>query len=529
MSQPTMQSTISSDGSLAAVIVPTAATSNRLLIQIYQVGASSCSLQLTLAHSTSNPLKEIVFCGNAMVVGLMGTSEVVVWDLERGVVANKLMASSEEQSFLAVAGGPDGKHFSILTRHSQKLYVYDYLASSNKLTRKMKSGRFEGESDDAFLAISESHVVVQTSAGARIMDRDTGKKVGKIKAKQLSRILICPNDSNIMAGLENSGAIVLYDISTCKKITSVAQVLPSSSSYCALQLTKNEDDESYTLLADQTIYNIEDDNAEKLTQLNSTQPAAAFLVQDKLLALVHQKTGGCVAEYIDLDEVDSITKLDEVSSQDNNAEATKQNSKRKTTEPMILGPGQAGSEIAPPTKKAKANKTLDDEDENDEAEEESPQEISIAERLQQLSNVMDEYGDDEDDEGDEEVESTFKFKPKKATTESLKELLSQALQSSDENLLELALAVRDVKVISTTLKEIEPSLILVLVSKLTQKLASTPLRAESLATWLSHCLKTGRFQPHHLSALRNLLFERIESFSDLLRLEGRLSMMCDVE
>ena len=120
MSQPTMQSTISSDGSLAAVIVPTAATSSRLLIQIYQVGASSCSLQLTLAHSTSNPLKEIVFCGNSMVVGLMGTSEVVVWDLERGVVANKLMASSEEQSFLAVAGGPDGKHFSILTRHSQK-------------------------------------------------------------------------------------------------------------------------------------------------------------------------------------------------------------------------------------------------------------------------------------------------------------------------------------------------------------------------------------------------------------------------
>jgi U3 small nucleolar RNA-associated protein 5 len=516
MAQSTMQSILSSDGSLAAVVSP--ASSSRLMIQVYQVAASSCSLQLTLTHSTSNPLKDLVFCGNSMVVGLMGTSEVVIWDLDRGVIVNKMMASSEDQNFLALAGDSKGTHYSILTQHSQKLYVYDYMAATNKLTRKIKSGRFEGDSEDVFLAASEKHVVVQTSAGARVMDRESGSKVGKIKSKKLSRIFICPNDSNILVGVQNSGAVALFNLSTTKKVVSVPQAL--SSSACALQLVRNEDS-SHTLLADQTLYNIDGSSAEKVAQLTSTQPTAIFLTQEKLLALIRQKTGGCRAEWVDLADADLPASIN--LGQVKKAEAEKKESaKRKSSETMILGPGQAGTEVAPPTKKPKSSNEADDENET---EEKAANEISIAERLQQLSNVLDE----DDEEDDDEAEPNSNFKPKQATTESLKELLSQALQSGDDSLLELALGVSDVQIISTTLKEIEPSLILVLVSKLTTRLASTPMRAEQLAKWLSYCLKTGKFQPHHLSSLRNLLFERIESFSDLLRLEGRLSMMCDVE
>ena len=195
-----------------------------------------------------------------------------------------------------------------------------------------------------------------------------------------------------------------------------------------------------------------------------------------------------------------------------------------------MGPGQAGIE-APFNKKTK--KALEDDMEmEDDDDDDDGKGISIAERLEQLTKALEEdageeRGDDDHEDEDAIAAAARSFKPKKATTESLKEFLTQALQSEDDHLLELALSVRDVKVISQTIQEIEQSLIITLLGKLTTRLATTPLRAESLAVWISHCLKNGQFQVHHLASLRNLLNDRIESFSDLLRLEGRLSMMCE--
>jgi hypothetical protein len=249
-----------------------------------------------------------------------------------------------------------------------------------------------------------------------------------------------------------------------------------------------------------------------------------FLVESKLLTFLYQKTGGCLSQWHELDnDLPAQLKLEEKA-----AEVKEANTKRKgaSAEPSILGPGQAGSEslsVAPPTKKTKA--TIEDMDDADDDDDEvgTAKDLSIAERLKQLSNAF-----DDDDEKDEEQEETAtSFVPRMATTESLKEFLSQALQSDDDSLLELALGVRDPKVIAQTLKEIDASLIVVLLGKLTARLAANPLRAQSLALWLSHCMRTGRFQVHHLTSLRNLLHERIESFPDLLRLEGRLSMMCE--
>jgi hypothetical protein len=439
---------------------------------------------------------------------------------------------------LALAASDVQDEFCVLTRHGSKLYVHQYSAATNKLVRKIKSGSWEGgEADDdddasaAGLCVSKSHVVVRTSAGIRIMDPKSGKKMGKIKAAKGSgggkMVLL---SSGVLAVLQNSGAAVLYSLDTCAAIAKVPHEDPSM-----LQLLQHDQgaassSSSYALLVDQTIYTIQGSTYDKRTQLTSKHPLALFLPSpEKVLCLIHQKRGGCQAQWIHLDDEDlaSTISLDDVTSEPNDAAKRKQ-----TTEPTMLGPGQAGTEMAPPTKRIKA--AADDDEDGDaekKTEEETARDLSIAERLQQLSKALEDEDDEDDDDDEMEVENTngTSFKPKTATTESLKELLSQALQSSDDSLLELALAVRDVKVISTTIKEIEPSLLLVLLSKLTTRLASNPLRAESLSMWLSFLLKTGRFQPNHLSALRNLLYERIESFSDLLRLEGRLSMMCDVE
>jgi len=173
---------------------------------------------------------------------------------------------------------------------------------------------------------------------------------------------------------------------------------------------------------------------------------------------------------------------------------------------------------------------VESDDGNDEAKN-----LSIAERLQMLTDALDEGANDEENsnddtgvlEADTATTGKTKFKPLKATTESLKELLTQALQSSDDSLLELALSVHDVKIIATTINEMNEDLLVILLGKLTSRLASSPLRAEALSVWISHCLKRGSFDSEHLAVLRNMLYERIESFSDLLRLEGRLSMMID--
>jgi hypothetical protein len=195
------------------------------------------------------------------------------------------------------------------------------------------------------------------------------------------------------------------------------------------------------------------------------------------------------------------------------------------------------------------NRDDDGADDNDDVEEYEAQNISIAERLQLMRDALEaeehdddaENDDDDDAAGDEDLDddedpdpsgkntTNTMFKPKRATTDSLKEILTQALQSSDDSLLELALTVQDVKIIATSLRGLDDALLVTLLGKLTYRLATTPLRAESLSVWLSHCLKYGSYQPEQLAALRNLLYERIESFSDLLRLQGRLSMMVATE
>ena len=426
-------------------------------------------------------------------------------------------------------------------------------------------------------------------------------------------LVVCPTHPTIAVTLHDMGsggstgnsALGVYDISTCKPV--VEQFLPSSSfqgisTDAVLQLLGSGNSKSVpstlTVLVNQALYDVKqsaEKSASAITELSrvvtagDTQksgPVALNLLvpSKKLLVLQYPNArrgedggnssvgGECTCRLYSLDDgpsslpdrIDLSLPLHQ--QHETSSSSLKRGGSQVST--MILGPGQAGIEsrnatvAAPPAKKAKVGKDDDeanafddaDSDEEENAEKDEVMGMTIAERLEKLTETMDEgeYDDlddeedseNEDDEGEETKKrktdvvtpTVTKFVPKKATTESLVELLTQALSSNDDTLLELALSVRDSKVITRTLQELQPpSLLTALLSKLTTRLASSPMRAQALVTWLSPCLKQahilqndGTLLPRsHINALRNLLHERMESFQDLLRLEGRLSMMCE--
>ena len=552
----------SPDGSLAAIKAPSNASSSRHLIRIYQVGDSTTTLQSTLTHASKLPLLKLVFLGTTSVLGLFGNQEVVVWDLDRGVVAATFSAS-EDQAFLALATPSDSKtdEYYVLVNHGPKLVVHEYLASNNKLSRKIKSGRMHGSQDEdgdtdkantASLVVTSSHVIIcAKSRGIRVMEKDTGKKTGKISPKESTasfgeasstEMSSCIGNSDVVVTLDQAGDAVLYDLNSCKEVGRLSTDSPTAQQAGVQLVAEQTTEDSFTVLHSDSLYSVsngKNKSSEKLTQVSSNHPVALFLKNKKALALIHERSSEFRVEWIDFssDELPDVYRLDENQAHNSKTTIDAANTKKRNASSIqVLGPGQAGSENKDSVKKLKANQQDDEMSvDGDKDADVDDKNLTIAERLQMLTDALDDEEEDEENEnGDAGVTAAIaaavgktRFKPQKATTESLNELLTQALQSSDDSLLELALSVHDVKIIAMSIKEMDEDLLVILLGKLTSRLASSPLRAEVLSVWISNCLKRGSFDSDHLAVLRNMLYERIESFSDLLRLEGRLSMMVD--
>uniref|UniRef100_A0A7S4AX24 Uncharacterized protein n=1 Tax=Pseudo-nitzschia australis TaxID=44445 RepID=A0A7S4AX24_9STRA len=270
----------SRDGSLAAIKAPSTASSSRHLIRIYQLADSSTTLQSTLTYVSALPLVKLVFSGTKSVLGLFGRHEIVVWDLDRGVVASTFSAS-EDQAFLSLAvpcndeDESENKYYA-LVRHGPKLVIQEYLASNNKLIRKIKSGRMNCSEDDdgemetkdtASLIVTSSRFVVRgKGCEIRVMEKDSGKKTGKIKPKESSsssfgeasslEMSPCLGNQNVFAALENTGDAILYDLNSCKEVAR----LPTESSTtqrAGLQLVAQQaKDNSFTIFLGDSLYSI---------------------------------------------------------------------------------------------------------------------------------------------------------------------------------------------------------------------------------------------------------------------------------
>ena len=241
---------------------------------------------------------------------------------------------------------------------------------------------------------------------------------------------------------------------------------------------------------------------------------------------------------------------------------------------LVLGPGEAGGEAMGvsdgTTSKKRAKVTVsdttaggDDEDDEDEfvllPDDDATEEAAgatIADRLALLTSEMERDGTDSDDsEEDEETVAALYGsgkKKRKATTESLSTLLRQALSSNDDGQLEVALHVRDKKVIENSIAALAredeerageeddnggsgDDMITKLLGKLVDRLGRKPGRAEELSVWVQTVLlilisgksmsRRERNVAAKLAPLRSMLNERVESLPHLLRLEGRLSLL----
>eukprot|EP00904_Undaria_pinnatifida_P002401 jgi/Undpi1/12161/HiC_scaffold_5.g01837.m1 len=164
--------------------------------------------------------------------------------------------------------------------------------------------------------------------------------------------------------------------------------------------------------------------------------------------------------------------------------------------------------------------------------------MSIAERLEALSAAIDE-------EADRSGSSTpggsggvlalagggggGAVQPR---AESLSTVLTQALQSGDESLLEQCLAVGEQGVIEATVQRLPSAKVLQFLLRVVAKLEKRPNRAAALGQWIRALLSCHLGYlvsvpglPDKLALLHQLIDRRVASFPKLLQLHGRLDLL----
>jgi len=115
---------------------------------------------------------------------------------------------------------------------------------------------------------------------------------------------------------------------------------------------------------------------------------------------------------------------------------------------------------------------------------------------------------------------------------SLQQMLAQALQTHDNNLLEQCLAVRDNTVIQKTVERLPPPFVVPLLTQIIDRFQKNPRRGGALAIWIKFTLT---FHAAYLMTVPNLvqklggLYQTVDSrlavFKRLLKLSGRLDMI----
>lgn len=479
-------------------------------VQLYNNG----NHQSTLTYSKSDArFRKLLFCGNDYLCGILdGDEGVVVWSITRGVVVDTIKGNN-----ILDISSQDETLFMLVVTKEIKLYVQEYALEPNqlKLVRKIKAGKIEEGGTPGLAVAKGKTMAVRNGTSLKVLNRESGEKLFKCKLGALSGgcswlvhsekyVVACtPSQVQIFSTTENGKLISSVVVSDDPiQVALHGDVLMVDNSLYEISSKK-------TLMPTATL-----DETEDNTHINILFASSSYL------NVVVQKAGRPVevlkVKYIEEDG--KLMKQLEFQSKKDDLQDDRLTKRPVSSMNTTLGAGQAGQESLNvtdrPTKKPKpcAN----------DAEEEDP---TIAQRLKRLQQIL--------DQEDKEIEEKYPendFLPKKATTESLSHLLHQALRSSDDSILELALAVKDATIRKTSVEDLTGEEATTFLNKLTSRMSRKPTRAGALVPWIAALLQSGKITTvAPLIPLKNLVNERVEVFPQLLQLDGRLSLLTNMQ
>lgn len=412
--------------------------------------------------------------------------------------------------------------------NNKKWIVYEY-NEEQQLLRKIKVGKIvtgvSSEATSIRLFATPEHLLVgsNTTQSWRVVNRSTGSKVCKLMGTVQDVV------GQVAVGSTTGGAVMVWSLRT----GNVIGTIPGMTNTEDLHVCEDTTNKCYHVLAgSQQLFRFQiltsDDDEEQLTSTlvctlpepKSRKETVHFVLhyEELLRAVRFSDAMECTALVVDT-TADPVV-LQWTAKEQN--KITNASLKRKQ-ESAVLGPGQAGHESKTLTEaSASTSKRSCFGSEGSVSDEEEDDGPTIAERLAHLQKSL----EAEEDRGSSMSEGEEEDEDAKMTTESLYQLLHQALQSADKQQLEKALEVRDADTVAQSCRELGSESVAALLVALTHRLATKPTRADHLSIWLTAIL---RHNPHvaveHLLPLQNLLQERLEIFPMLLELEGRLDQL----
>ena len=154
-------------------------------------------------------------------------------------------------------------------------------------------------------------------------------------------------------------------------------------------------------------------------------------------------------------------------------------------------------------------------------------EVTMGEKLEALKILEAEAMQGESQDGPSSSDQTNIPKP-----DSLLQMLTQALHSSDKELMEECLKVHQVPIIQKTVSQLPTQHVVPFLTQIVERFQNNPNRAQHLAKWLQILLASNlSYLVAHpglvscLTPLYQTIDARLANFQDLLKLNGRLELL----
>ncbi|KAJ0408681.1 hypothetical protein ATCC90586_007707 [Pythium insidiosum] len=520
-----------------------------------------------IAWTQTSPLlkagsKRAKASGQGLIALGTSTGAIVIWDLQRGEVVQRL-ASEKEGHGAAIHDVAFNSQGSLLYSCSNDKHVLEWNVQDGSIARRFRCG---SEGAQKVSVSPQDEILAIGGTTIRTYDLSSGKKARKLVAGLSSAVnqLVFSSCKRYLFSSTVGGRFVnMYDLGNADQDEPVLNFAMPSSSASLLAHTKSGKKKTDVLLAAvsttgslfvwsvrhkptaapraqpltpdaKSVVGDKDHSAGVLLAAlageSDSQPTQLLVVRGSTAKPMFETTAllddqqqlraelefAAISEHLLLGDKTSAQKKQKVL-----ADAAEQ---EKTHVPTLAN----RSGLAAAKAVVDATAAGDDEDEDD------ADEPTLAERVEALRERVESELAAEMARVDAEAagDATGPARSERPDASSLSTLLEQALQSKDNAMLEYCLRTRDAKVIANTIKRVSSVKVLELLDILVLKFEKSPGRCGRLCPWiraiLLHHTAYLMTQPdlvQSLSALYQVLENRLKVHDALQRLAGRLSLV----